>query len=709
MPTTRHRTRFLDHRIPALYAGDYRLTVEQDIATVAALQTRHQRFGVRGPRFTLGDSEVQACYPVPGAAGKYSQILPHVTLGTAGLPWARLPVGEDDGTPWIFLLVMRAGELPDDPDAVGEVTVSTVVQLLDGRAGPGQPPQIDPATLMDGEAEMACRTVGIPKALFDAIRPSFADAALLAHIREGGRPDADHVLRRGEPEPEPDLDECNAVIVGNRFPAATATRHVAHLVSAEGFGDYLRGAAVPAQGLRMVSLHAWSFETLDDDGIGFGDLVANLAAPPDLALRSPIVPGELEEDVRQRLRGGATVVPQRLESGERSLAFYRGPFTAEPARPLPPTDRPRLESSGEALVYLEQWGVYDSGYASAFSLGRALALGDAPFRNRLLEFRKEGRRAVRRVAAHPELVAGRTVAGAGQVLRANRVRTAFDHLLESRLPRALARTGTDLATAPRRPAARAARVGGTLSMLSSEGLRATVSGPHTQAVLRAVLREKLDPVQQWLNRLAVLEMVPFDHLVPDPRMLPPESIRFFYIDPGWVRAAVDGALSVGVGHALDSDLNELAAALPDLPACGVLIRSILVPQWPRTLYSAFHGEEQMQPLRTATFGSNVLMLLYPGTLDTFTIAEPPQGLHFGVGDLGTIDLRALDGVVGEYLREFPDPPGFGRFLRSSHDVLDVAGTLLPALAAEHRISALSPAQFALQMLKAPQLQTFDRS
>ena len=44
----------------------------------------------------------------------------------------------------------------------------------------------------------------------------------------------------------------------------------------------------------------------------------------------------------------------------------------------------------------------------------------------------------------------------------------------------------------------------------------------------------------------------------DAGMLPPESIRFFHVDAGWIRAAVDGALSVGVGHALDADLNDLA-------------------------------------------------------------------------------------------------------------------------------------------------------
>jgi hypothetical protein len=699
MPTTRHRTRFLDHRIPSLYAGIHRITVEQDIETVAVLQTRTQRFDVFAPRFSVGDSEIHACYPVPGAVGTYSQILPHITLDSAGLPWARLPQGADEGVPWVVLLVFREGELPQDPQAVGTVTVSTVAQLLNREAGQGKPPTI---TLMPGEADETCRSILVPADVFARIRPTMAEAELLAHVREGGPPDADHILGA---DPEPDLADLNAVVVANRFPSQAGGRHVVHLVSIEGFETYLRETAPPAEGLRLVSLHSWVFETMHDTGIGFGDLAANLAAQPDPLLRVPLPPGDAHGDARQRIEGAATVLPHRLESGERSVGFYRGPFTAAPAQPLPDPSAPRLDSGGEALIYLQRWGIFDTGYASAFSLGRALAMADAPFRNRLLEFRKQGRRAARRLAANPNLVSGRSVQAAGRALHENQARNAFDQLLESRLRGALSRTGAQLAAAPRRPAGRS--VSGNAAM-SVSGLRALVSEAQTRSVLRSAVAEELDPVQEWLNRLAVLDMIPFDHLVPDPRMLPPESLRFFYVDADWTRAAVHGALSVGVGHALDADLNSLAAEVEAPPACGVAIRSILVPNWPRTVFTGFHGETAVEPLVRATYGNDVLMLLYPRVIDTFTIAEPPQGLHFGVGDLGTIELRRLTGQIGYPMGEFPDPAGFGRFLRSTGDVLDIAGKLVPELAAAHGLPSLTPAQFALQMIKAPQLQTFAR-
>ena len=73
-------------------------------------------------------------------------------------------------------------------------------------------------------------------------------------------------------------------------------------------------------------------------------------------------------------------------------------------------------------------------------------------------------------------------------------------------------------------------------------------------------------------------------------------------------------------------------------------------------------------------------------------------------------MRRLSGDIGYPMDDFPKPPGFARFLRpGGHDVLDIAGALVPELAAAHQLPNLSPAQFALQMIKAPQLQTFTRS
>ena len=52
-------------------------------------------------------------------------------------------------------------------------------------------------------------------------------------------------------------------------------------------------------------------------------------------------------------------------------------------------------------------------------------------------------------------------------------------------------------------------------------------------------------MELFLSHLRLLVGVPFDYLVADERLLPDESIRFFYVDRSWTDRLVDGAIAVG--------------------------------------------------------------------------------------------------------------------------------------------------------------------
>lgn len=52
-------------------------------------------------------------------------------------------------------------------------------------------------------------------------------------------------------------------------------------------------------------------------------------------------------------------------------------------------------------------------------------------------------------------------------------------------------------------------------------------------------------MESFLAHLRLLVGVPFDYLIADSRLLPDESIRFFYLDRSWTDRLVDGAISVG--------------------------------------------------------------------------------------------------------------------------------------------------------------------
>ncbi len=75
-------------------------------------------------------------------------------------------------------------------------------------------------------------------------------------------------------------------------------------------------------------------------------------------------------------------------------------------------------------------------------------------------------------------------------------------------------------------------------------LRARMINPQ-QLAAPAPDAEMPPYMESFLASLRLLIGVPFDYLAADSRLLPQESIRFFYLDRSWADRLVDGAISVG--------------------------------------------------------------------------------------------------------------------------------------------------------------------
>lgn len=205
-------------------------------------------------------------------------------------------------------------------------------------------------------------------------------------------------------------------------------------------------------------------------------------------------------------------------------------------------------------------------------------------------------------------------------------------------------------------------------------------------------------LQDWLGRLRLLYGVPFEYLVPDERLLPTESIRFFYLDRNWTDRLVDGALSVGktssreyahhhavnslVVNSLDSYERHVRLKLRKSSdevgngsagdVTGMLLRSRVVSGWPGLEVKAYDGPEvgayddvpaathnRLRLLRMDRLSPNILLCLFDGIPTIVDIEEPREGIQFGVnptvsenGDIGpvpgtpsgfNINLRHLHG------------------------------------------------------------------
>ncbi len=217
----------------------------------------------------------------------------------------------------------------------------------------------------------------------------------------------------------------------------------------------------------------------------------------------------------------------------------------------------------------------------------------------------------------------------------------------------------------------------------------------------------------WLAQLTLLYGMPIEYMVSDSRLLPVESIRFFFMDRNWLDRLVDGALSVGVLSSKEAIFNEaffediyaqidarqaqLRAVLKDQPAdtsmesggviTGMLFRSQVVSSWPGVEVVAYKNDAggnrvRLNTLRMDLLSNNLIFCLFGGVEgkvngvpDLVQVIEPGEGLHFGVlidpatpNDF-TIKLRGLG-----YPANKPYPAG-EQIMNSSKQYLTAAGTI----------------------------------
>lgn len=264
-------------------------------------------------------------------------------------------------------------------------------------------------------------------------------------------------------------------------------------------------------------------------------------------------------------------------------------------------------------------------------------------------------------------------------------------------------------------------------------------------------------LRRFMAELRLLHQIPFSYLVADSRLLPLESIRFFYLDRNWTDAMTQGVLSVGT--ITTTDRIQLETAYPQLrdevdetertvrtgseserlsdaggTITGFLLRSKAVSGWPNLhvrVYSrdvvaddtltieAESHPDRMKILRMERLAPAVLLVLIDGVPEVIHIEEPRQGIQFGVrfdpDDPPTArraKVKLRDGATGD-----PIPPNDDFTADNSVDVPfrpDAPG-VIDLAELRRRIEAhdnpnigdtLDPNEFALQMLRFPYRQVF---
>jgi hypothetical protein len=367
---------------PRLKAGDYVIEVTQSLSWSGQEQTfqSRQNLSVVVPRFALAPGDVFTVFPPANCEGDFSFVLPNVLLAQPGLPWARsLSQQTDERCPWLALLLFEEGELLNplaaaDPQAPPPMDGAAAYQVSDFFKQHADPsvlwPKLDRENL-DRDEDL-CQAIDLPPQTFLAVAPRLEELSYLTHVRQ--------VTIEGE------VTTQFAVVLSNRLPAP-GVRNIAHLVSLEGWDEYLPGG--PRVGeleegsiyhcVRLISLASWSFIARTGAG-DFMQLASQVAAnnevlsPPAAALAAQT--GEHPEN-----RGYLTVNFESAD-GQMLAGWYRGPLAPEP--PALMVDPPA--GPEEALS--------DFSHQAARELGRLLALSDRPFVQSQLNWREALRTAL---------------------------------------------------------------------------------------------------------------------------------------------------------------------------------------------------------------------------------------------------------------------------------------------------------------------------
>jgi len=673
---------FYDDYLPALDAGDYTIYFNHSLSVAPQRFESKQVFTVQGPQIDLPAGDVVSVFPPANATGEFANDLPHIVFSKRVMPWERKLSKEEKNTPWMALLSFSENELLN---GVNKETLS--ISVTAGSLSTQENGIVKPAFKL--EADIApttmCNVIQVSGGVLKAILPNAREAGLLAHVRQ--------VSMTGKEG----LDEKDSgwfsVVIGNRFPATDSatgiTRNLVHLVSLEGWEALLNApdGIDTTKIYQLTSLHGWSYNCQSHKGESFGALAKNFVTgdqnkPAITALQLPlgVDTGAPEgEVVATRLLRGFVPLAYRTRQGETTFSWYRGPLTPQPTTLF--AGNSAFLSSSAATIFDPVMGLFDLSYAAAWQVGQSLALADKTFAQTVFRFRKHGNQMVdlmvERRRQDPGVPIAQLLEGSPHVRRLTQFLQNKPHEVLS----AFAVNPNKQAMAGRVQQLFNSNGGKAIAaneVVSTPVAKTLMQEPAVPGTIAEELADELSYMGSWLADLHELRKVPFDHLVADERMLPSESLRFFYVDNNWIELLVNGALSPGMHSTrdtafIDMMMGSIRAAIDaalqtrwkaitgmdlippvntdvfDLPVSGILMRSAMVSGWPGLVVQAFQKGAMLKNIRMERLSPTVLLCLFLGVPDTIQVDEPQHSLRFGVDDNGNTELRQLTDPVGKPL------------------------------------------------------------
>jgi hypothetical protein len=632
------RVTFIEYHRPALPPGQYVIEVTEEVEAPRIKReafTTRRRFTVAGERFMLRPADIYAVFPPDGSLGDHSDVLPHIVLNRSTVPWEQSADGGE--TPWLALLLFTEDE------SLGGV----IEKRAFAKDYPGTDSQALWDHLLDQRVGWLKQLSGEPLAALVVAQGSRTGAALA-------------------PEFAAATGQVEAVLERYRSPQVVT------------LGELTNPTTGPVcwPGLRLDTSQHLGTDKVTVIDVEKRLLSTMLPNAEQLRLlthvrRAEDSDGKLVDDERAVVLGsrlpkanGISVVHLVSVEGR----YSGGGFTFGDA----------AADAYIRLISLKSWRFACVDPQGSFS-GLLTNLDRDP--------------STLRLPHHPDEEAERHLS-AGYLpiphqLRQSSATVSWYHgpLIPCATPGEISLPAETASALVRYEPAlgmfdvsyAAAWELGRLLALQSKELSAGLYNwkrSHTQALRSAEswllhpgwaqpddaagAGQQLPPeILAWFDDLRRLRGVPFNYLVPDETMLPPESIRFVQLDHSWIDCLADGAFSPGrlTGRLKEIDHQQKTALVESLPApdavSGFLLRSSVVAGWPGLLVDAY-GRAPGGPAgavgtkldlrRVDRLSPDVLLALFSGEVSSVQVHLKPETLHFGTAQLPG-NWRSASGVV----------------------------------------------------------------
>ena len=679
---------FTDWHKPGLEPGDYSITVEQSIKADGKISPElfsvTRQFSVLGPRFNLDPQEVQDMFPPPGSLGEHSNVLPHIILKRSTLPWERQAdpgSNRDKDTPWLALLLFEEQEIEAPRTLMLRDLFGSWQPILAREKGDHDDDQI---TVID-----------VPKSLLERIIPTTDELKYLAHVRQNQKEEAAVIIGNRLPKPGA-LSIVHLVSLEHRYKGdqfnyqGTKPSDLIRLVSLKSWRFACVSAKQSFRGLLTHLNHQLLFhlpervalpllKTLNDNK-NPDDIRSAFALSGRPLLDATVTVSEHSQWRITKAGNRSYLVSEKLnvfnQAGKQLFKLDTRPTLQKLSDQKGIIEKFRdakhvlnEKAKIEELAQADHWWIKDASNQYFVSQEKkSLSVYDLdPDRSSTLRLPplKGTNGSVNTVAEtyfkrgcvplphalrqgnqtiswyHGPLTPGRNksrdielpIRSADELVRYNKEDSMFDvsYAAAWELGRLLTLQKTSVAVdlfnwkrahAHEEQLRTAERF---LAHLPYEKSKTDLELPET--------------VTAWFADLALLHGVPFSYLVPDERMLPPESIRFFWVDWRWIECLLDGAFSVGRAMPVDHQRDQKHARTnaktlvqnPHEIVTGLSLRSDVVTGWPGLLVDGHNREtnETKSPLRMERMSKNVLLCMFAGEVTAVDIHQKPETLHFG--------------------------------------------------------------------------------